>query len=31
MSSLKKEELIKILPKDGPTVKETVKILGKIC
>jgi len=29
MSPLKKEELINILPKDGPTVKETIKYLDK--
>ena len=29
MSSLKKEELINILPKDGPTVEETIKYLEK--
>ena len=29
MSSLKEEELIKILPKDGPTVKEVKKYLEK--
>ena len=29
MSSLKKEDLINILPKDGPTVEETIKYLEK--
>ena len=29
MSSLKKENLINILPKDGPTVEETIKYLEK--
>ena len=29
MSLLKEEELIKILPKDGPTVKEVKKYLEK--
>ena len=29
MSSLKEEDLINILPKDGPTVKETVRYLEK--
>ena len=29
MSSLKEEELINILPKDGPTVKEVKKYLEK--
>jgi len=30
MSSLKEEELINILPKDGPTVEEVKKILRKV-
>ena len=29
MSLLKKEDLINILPKDGPTVEETIKYLEK--
>ena len=29
MSSLKEEELINILPKDGPTVEEVKKIFRK--
>tara|TARA_Y100000739_G_C20180039_1_gene271739 strand:+ start:71 stop:319 length:249 start_codon:yes stop_codon:yes gene_type:complete len=29
MSSLKEEDLINILPKDGPTVEETTKYLEK--
>ena len=29
MSSLKKENLINILPTDGPTVEETIKYLEK--
>ena len=29
MSSFKKEDLINILPKDGPTVEETIKYLEK--
>ena len=30
MSSLKEEELINILPKDGPTVEEVKKYLEKV-
>ena len=30
MSSLKEEELLSILPKDGPTVEEGKKILREI-
>ena len=29
MSTLKEEDLINILPKDGPTVEETIKYLEK--